>query len=59
MKDKILNKLQSQKLEIVTLITMQAIAVKSIPDNGSLNNLQRAFQLNEEIIKLIKDDSKV
>lgn len=54
MQNEVLKKLQSQKLEIVHLITINAIALRSQPDNGQLNNLQRCLKLNEEIIKIVK-----
>lgn len=54
MQNQLLQKLQSQKLEIVELITINAIALRSQPDNGQLNNLQRCLKLNEEIIKIVK-----
>lgn len=54
MTNELLKKLQSQKLEIVQLITINAIALRSQPDNGQLNNLQRCLKLNEEIIKIVK-----
>lgn len=54
MPNELLKKLQSQKLEIVQLITINAIALRSQPDNGQLNNLQRCLKLNEEIIKIVK-----
>tara|TARA_R110000823_G_scaffold89810_4_gene198963 strand:+ start:977 stop:1156 length:180 start_codon:yes stop_codon:yes gene_type:complete len=54
MQNEVLQKLLSQKLEIVELITINAIALRSQPDNGQLNNLQRCLKLNEEIIKIVK-----
>lgn len=54
MQNEVLKKLQSQKLEIVELITINAIALRFQPDNGQLNNLQRCLKLNEEIIKIVK-----
>jgi len=54
MPNELLKKLQSQKLEIVQLITINAIVLRSQPDNGQLNNLQRCLKLNEEIIKIVK-----
>lgn len=54
MQNELLKKLQSQKLEIVELITINAIALRFQPDNGQLNNLQRCLKLNEEIIKIVK-----
>tara|TARA_R110000803_G_scaffold14673_2_gene40747 strand:- start:1717 stop:1893 length:177 start_codon:yes stop_codon:yes gene_type:complete len=53
MTKELLKKLQSQKLELVHLITLQAIVVRHMPDNGSLNNLHRALKLNNELINLI------
>lgn len=55
MTKELIKKLQSQKLELVHLITLQAIAVRHMPDNGSLNNLHRALKLNTELINLIHD----
>lgn len=54
MQNEVLKKLQSQKLEIVELITINAIALRFQPDNGQLNNLQRCLKLNEEIIEIVK-----
>lgn len=51
----LLKKLQSQKLELVHLITLQAIAVRHMPDNGALNNLHKALKLNNELIKDLTD----
>ena len=54
MQNEVLQKLKSQKLEIIELITINEIAWRSQPDNGQLNNLQRCLNLKEEIIKIIK-----
>ena len=54
MPNEVLQKLKSQKLEIIELITINAIALRSQPDNGQLNNLQRCLKLNEEIIEIVK-----
>ena len=51
----LLKKLQSQKLELVHLITLQAIAVRHMPDNGALNKLHEALKLNNELIKDLTD----
>ena len=56
MKKKLLELLISQKMEIVTLITQEAIELRIKKDKGQLNNLQRALKLNDQIIKIVKNE---
>ena len=56
-KDKVLALLNSQMLEIVTLITLEAIELRTQKDKGRLNNLHRALKINQIITKTIKDEN--
>ena len=56
MKKKLLKLLISQKMEIVTLITQEAIELRIKKDKGKLNNLHRALKLNDQIIKIVKNE---
>jgi hypothetical protein len=56
-KEAILELLLSQKLEIVHLITINAVALRSQPDMGQLNNLQKALKLNDELQKIIENET--
>jgi len=56
MKKKLLELLISQKMEIVTLITQEAIELRIKKDKGKLNNLHRALKLNDQIIKIVKNE---
>ena len=51
------NKLQSQRLEITHLITMQLIDSLLIPDGGKLNSLHKLQELNNELLKMVQDAS--
>ena len=44
-------------LEIVTLITLEAIELRTQKDKGRLNNLHRALKINQIITKTIKDEN--
>ena len=50
----LLNKLKSQQLEIIHLISINLIKSIGIADKGELNNLQKCLLLNEEITKQIQ-----
>lgn len=56
-KEAILELLLSQKMEIVHLITINAVALRSQPDMGQLNNLQKALKLNDELQKIIENET--
>ena len=43
-------------MEIVTLITQEAIELRIKKDKGKLNNLHRALKLNDQIIKIVKNE---
>lgn len=51
------NKLQSQKLEITHLITLQLIESLVKPDEGKLNSLHKLQELNNELLKMVQDAS--
>lgn len=55
MSKEIKNKLQSQKLEITHLLSMQLIDSLVRPDEGKLNSLHKLGKLNNEILKLVQD----
>ena len=57
MKKKMLKQLKSQQLELISLINVACISSISGHDNGQLNNLQRALKLNQDLIKLVEDES--
>lgn len=57
MTKEIKNKLQSQKLEITHLISMQLIESLAKPDEGKLNSLHKLGRLNNELLKLVQDAS--
>ena len=46
-----IKQLKQQRLELISLININLIAGINAPDNGQLNNLQRALKLNEQIHK--------
>tara|TARA_R100000541_G_scaffold50726_1_gene58030 strand:+ start:1801 stop:1977 length:177 start_codon:yes stop_codon:yes gene_type:complete len=51
------NKLQSQRLEITHLITLQLIESLVKPDEGKLNSLHKLQELNNELLKMVQDAS--
>jgi hypothetical protein len=53
-KKDILQKLHTQKMELVHLITITAIALRSRKDLGEMNNLQHALTLNDDVQTLIR-----
>jgi len=53
-KTTLLNKLKSQQLEIIHLISINLINSIGKADKGELNNLQKCLVLNEEITKQIQ-----
>lgn len=55
MSKEIKNKLQSQKLEITHLLSMQLIDSLVRPDEGRLNSLHKLGKLNNELLKLVQD----
>lgn len=57
MTKEIKNKLQSQKLEITHLLSMQLIESLAKPDEGKLNSLHKLGKLNNELLKLVQDAS--
>tara|TARA_R100000458_G_scaffold55638_1_gene59771 strand:+ start:261 stop:455 length:195 start_codon:yes stop_codon:yes gene_type:complete len=57
-KKEILKKLLSQKMELVHLITITAIALRSRKDMGEMNNLQHALKLNNDIQTLIEKENE-
>jgi hypothetical protein len=54
----IFEQLNSQRHELYTLITIEAVAGIHQKDLGRLNNLQRALKLNQNITKLLKNENK-
>lgn len=57
MQKEIKNKLQSQRLEITHLITLQLIESLVKPDEGKLNSLHKLQELNNELLKMVQDAS--
>ena len=57
MTKEIKNKLQSQRLEITHLISMQLIESLVRPDEGKLNSLHKLQELNNELLKMVQDAS--
>jgi len=57
MQKEIKNKLQSQRLEITHLISMQLIESLVKPDEGKLNSLHKLQELNNELLKMVQDAS--
>lgn len=55
-KDKIKEALQCQKMELATLITINAIETIYRQDKGQLNNLHRALKLNENALRYLQDE---
>tara|TARA_R100001463_G_scaffold15386_2_gene40253 strand:- start:1341 stop:1526 length:186 start_codon:yes stop_codon:yes gene_type:complete len=55
MKKKIIRQLQKQQLELVHLVTSQMIIQSYTKDEGLLNNLQRALNINREILDTLKE----
>ena len=58
MKQKIIRQLQKQQLELVHLVTSQMIIQSYTKDEGLLNNLQRALNINREILDTLKQWEK-
>lgn len=55
---KIFEQLNSQRHELYALISIEAVAGVNQKDVGRLNNLQRALKLNQNITKLLKNETE-
>ena len=53
-----IKQLKQQRLELISLININLIAGINAPDNGQLNNLQRALKLNEQITLNLEQDGE-
>lgn len=58
MKQKIIRQLQKQQLELVNLVTTELIIQSYSKDEGQLNGLQKALNINKELIDALKQWEK-